>query len=147
MVDKQKAKVDKQTEEAAEDKTREIIWNEKVACLQKQYDDSCDVSQKAINESYTREIRTEAKAETAAEEAAEEEARYRGLKETLEGAFMDKELVLAHNLGLDRAFREQLDINFDLEAKLKAARAEKNAANRKLRGQEGVVHVCADCGK
>ena len=80
MVDKQIAKVDKQTEEAAEDKTRVIIWNEKVAGLQKQYDDSCDVWQKAINESYTREMGAKINAETAAEEAAEEEAHYRRAK-------------------------------------------------------------------
>ena len=43
-----------------------------------------------------------------------------------------------------RELEDQVSI---LESKLKAARAEKNAANRKLRGTEGCVYVCADCGK
>ena len=78
MVDKQKAKVGKQTEEAAEDKTREIIWNEKVAGLQKQFDDGMTKLVEREYDEHVRYLMRLSMVKDREEEAAAEEAHHRG---------------------------------------------------------------------
>ena len=141
MVDKQKAKVDKQTEEAAEDTTQEIIWNEKVASMQKQVDENAAAWQMELN---MRCSSSGCWLDGAWDALLKKKMEHREAEERSLMIDCNNEAMWLRQDEAREALEDKVSM---LELKLKAAREEKNAANRKLRGAEGCVFVCADCGK